>query len=442
MVEDLDDPADPPFKRVAALDDANPPCRRNPFHLVAVRHAPSPPLPIDHHFRPARPRPQAGLARRSLNPYGKGMTKDLHQVLTACIEGLSSDNEFFGPSGPCPVAVERPAGAPMVALVTGENGGGKSFLVKVLCSRMYHGHDVLGMDIGMSRRTEGGIQRAMIFGAGGDSDNSTGLITAAAALAGIRNSTGRDGPPRMLLLDEPDIGLSETFADALGRRLASFCGDLPLDCAGVVVVTHNRMIASRLAAIGPWMLRVGPDLRPTSEWLRNGPLPVDDGAIEDLISGARQRRSDIQAILDRRVAENNDAFARKRAAVDARLLEATRSWRAARDPSVTDVDAKAAAGTYVAAWLDRQAVLLAKRDAGFSFCDGMLRYLDTDLAAATFVDSASRTRLRMLAIKVDGLTDERGIRLSDEAGLEKLWHSVKPMMAKGPAQAAATSSPR
>ena len=53
-----------------------------------------------------------------------------------------------------------------------------------------------------------------------DKTSSTENISVRTALAGIRNSRDRTHP-HILMLDEPDIGLSEGYQKALGEELAA-----------------------------------------------------------------------------------------------------------------------------------------------------------------------------------------------------------------------------
>lgn len=215
-----------------------------------------------------------------------------------------SDTEFFGPDGPCPARHEPGRPGSRVLVITGENAGGKSFFAKYLRAVLAGDKETFGrieiMDGGMHRRTRSGVERAFMFG---DEDaESTGNISLKFVLTGIRTCRKRT-TPHVLSLDEPDVGLSESYARALGELLTAFGGELPEHTRALIVITHSRTIVEHLMAIEPHLVRVGPDRRSTRDWLAQGPERRSIEDLENLHIVAVERMRAIQKVIDRRKAE-------------------------------------------------------------------------------------------------------------------------------------------
>ncbi len=188
-------------------------------------------------------------------------------------------------------------GNPRLILISGSNGGGKSFLVKALGSYLHleAKGKVEWMAVGMSLRTSPGMARAFMFGDEGR--ESTGRISLKAVLGGLRTCKGREHP-HALILDEPDVGLSEGYQAGLGELLSDFAGDLPALTRALIVVTHSRTIAKALSDAGATCVRIGDDLRPTADWIRDGDSPRTAKDIEELSDRTIARMRAIQAVIN------------------------------------------------------------------------------------------------------------------------------------------------
>lgn len=210
-----------------------------------------------------------------------------------------SDAELFGRDGACPLAHE--AGNPRVVLITGSNAGGKSFFAKAIASYLHHEYpkavEVISVSMGM--RTSPGMHRVFMFGE--ESRDSTGKISLRAVLGGLNTCRGRENQ-HVLVLDEPDIGLSEGYRAGLGDLLTGFARDLPEHTRALIVVTHSRAVAGKLMAVNPTCLRIGDDRRPTNEWLRDGDPARSAADVEELAMKATLRMRAIQAVLNDRQA--------------------------------------------------------------------------------------------------------------------------------------------
>lgn len=216
--------------------------------------------------------------------------------LVAALDRIAEDEEFVSI---CPLLVEP--GHPRLLLITGENAGGKTFVSGYLGQVLRLDHEgpekIEVMDIGMRRRTESGFGRSLIFG--DESWESTGQISVKAITGAIRTSKGRENA-HLIVLDEPDIGLSESYQHAVGELLAEFADEMPERMTGLVIVTHSRPLARALMRLAPTCVRVGDDLRPTGEWLEHGPLPRNAEDVKGLQETALTRFRGLSALIRKR----------------------------------------------------------------------------------------------------------------------------------------------
>ena len=209
--------------------------------------------------------------------------------LNDAIAGTLAEVDYFGSDGPVPAEVEY--GHPKFALVTGENASGKSFLVRGIGEKLRDKQPKLEiLAVTMSLRSEGGLSRAFVFG--NERRESSGRISIKAVLAGLHACRERHHD-HVLILDEPDIGLAESYAGALGTYLAAFVEDMPVRTLGLVVVTHSRPLVRGLLAAEPASIRVGDDRRPLEQRLREGPLPR---GVEDIEALAERSAATMRGI--------------------------------------------------------------------------------------------------------------------------------------------------
>jgi len=222
----------------------------------------------------------------------------------AVLEDVLGDEELFGPSGACPSLFED-GKLDRVLVISGENAGGKSFTCKALMQYAMDRDPSLKMQfIGMARRTQGGMHRVGLWG--DDTYDSTGRNSVKAVLKSIEWASLPEAKREWLVLDEPDIGLGEGYAAALGARLAQFAAALPDNVEGLVVVSHSRALVLPLLEAEAMSLRVGDDLRPVAEWVRDGDL---ERSLEDLVGlkdRSRGRSKAIQHAINARKARKLD----------------------------------------------------------------------------------------------------------------------------------------
>lgn len=199
----------------------------------------------------------------------------MNSVLNDAVERTLAEHDYFGAEGPVPAWAEY--GHPKCALVSGENGSGKSFLLRAIAQKLHDAHPRMEViPITMNGRSRSGIERIAIWG--DESRQSTGRLSIRAVVGALQTCRERTHD-HVLILDEPDIGLAESYAGALGAYLAAFVDDMPVRTRGVVVVTHSRPLVCGLLPVEPTSIRVGDDPRPLARWLAEGPIPR---SIEDI----------------------------------------------------------------------------------------------------------------------------------------------------------------
>lgn len=195
-------------------------------------------------------------------------------------------------------------------LVYGDNASGKSFLARVLSSSLHSAFgdksgEFITMNLSMNKRTGGDFApsfvRSMMFGS--EAERSTGQISARIIQMGFKTAAESDYP-HLLIFDEPDIGLSESYHRAIGDFMAENINRLSDKTVGVVVVTHARKIAQQLyEKCNPSLANVAyrPDLfQDVREWIEKG---APDRSLDEFLALqeiARKRRIAINHYLNKK----------------------------------------------------------------------------------------------------------------------------------------------
>jgi hypothetical protein len=213
--------------------------------------------------------------------------------------------DYFHPGGkkPPPIPYHRVDGKDPLVVIVGENASGKSFArrcVQAIASK----NKVETIAISMERRAGAdftGGMRGFIYGT--EEWKSTGENSVGTVLGGIRTCQGRD-TPHVMFWDEPDLGLSDSWAAGVGAAIRKFVEKPPTHTRAVFVVTHSKPLVEQLVDFGPHYLYLGDDDAPESlaHWLKTPAIPRDIELLGQL-SHARFKR--IQTILDR-VKKNKD----------------------------------------------------------------------------------------------------------------------------------------
>ena len=168
--------------------------------------------------------------------------------LADAVDWVAYDSLLFA-STDSPFRAAVSPGDPGLALIVGENASGKSLFFRVLAQKIRAG-GALPVTLSIRERAGAGgfdmsrMRQAMIFG--DETDQSTGATSVKAIAAAFKNLDRPDGS--LLGLDEPELGLSDGYARALGEYIGAQSLTVPDVCAGVVVVTHSRSLVRGLLA--------------------------------------------------------------------------------------------------------------------------------------------------------------------------------------------------
>lgn len=182
-------------------------------------------------------------------------------------------------------------------LVTGDNAGGKSFFRR-LVHAVTREQGTECIHISMESRTGGmyGPARAMVYG--DESWESTGSLSVSTVLNGISTCKSRT-TPHVMFWDEPDLGLSDSWAAGVGQKIAEFAKAAGDNTRAVILVTHSKALVRELLPAFPWYLHLGaePEAAPPTvkAWLD---APIVPRNPEELARYSHSRFKKIQAILD------------------------------------------------------------------------------------------------------------------------------------------------
>ena len=176
--------------------------------------------------------------------------KPLHKLVSTMLTTGS-----LWEAGALPISAHFTAGHAQVLFVAGENCSGKSYFVENL--RIWAKHLVKeGCSICVSIRERtgaglsdmAGMRKAMMFG--DEAEQSTGATSVNVLGTAFRTLQARadENAKALLVLDEPEIGLSEGYTAALGTWLGQRLREVSPECIGVVIVSHSRALARAMAA--------------------------------------------------------------------------------------------------------------------------------------------------------------------------------------------------
>lgn len=158
-----------------------------------------------------------------------------------------------------------------VTILTGDNGTGKSLIRKVLCSslRNQENDDTIKIaDISMEKRT--GLHAGL--GGGGvflrdvewvaTSDNSLSFLYS------LLNSA----KDRYLVLDEPELGMSQDLQKSIGIYLSKRIPETMKENRGVLIITHSREFVRSLSVEHVF---VNLQKKSEEEWLNESAKEID-----------------------------------------------------------------------------------------------------------------------------------------------------------------------
>lgn len=190
--------------------------------------------------------------------------------VTTLAKDILESAEFWT-SPECPFQVKLHQADEKLLVIAGSNASGKSLFFQFM-SVWAKEDKTLPVSISIRERTGSGLsemasmRRAMMFGR--EDEQSTGACSVSVVQTGFKNVVDRKA---MLMLDEPDMGLSEDYAHAFGRLLVQEhqrCVAKNEDYQGLVVVTHSRNLVEGMLAedAQPSFLAAGVDAT-LAQWL-------------------------------------------------------------------------------------------------------------------------------------------------------------------------------
>ena len=132
--------------------------------------------------------------------------------------------------------IENNSGA--LTFIYGENASGKSFIARCfeIVARNNKPNKISIRSVSVANRTAGGVEKAMIFG--DESSQSTGETSVSVMKLAFRTIEKEDGDG-VIILDEPDIGLSPKYSRSLGKYIAEFIMDQEQSGKAFFIISHN-----------------------------------------------------------------------------------------------------------------------------------------------------------------------------------------------------------
>lgn len=167
-----------------------------------------------------------------------------------------SESSYFWANEACPFVMhveKNPSAHERVMMICGDNGSGKSLAVEYLRGWSKAFHEFATVQVSIRERTGAGMsdmagmRRTFMFG--DESEQSTGATSVNVVTTAFTTLADRvkDGKPAILVLDEPEIGLSRSFAGAMGKYIGQSFKALNSDNAYLVVISHNQTLAQELS---------------------------------------------------------------------------------------------------------------------------------------------------------------------------------------------------
>jgi len=193
-----------------------------------------------------------------------------------CEESIAFDGDQS------PFRADIVPGDPRLTLVVGGNATGKSIMHKMLVG-LAHAHGIEPISLSIRERTgsnesPGSMRRQFMYGY--EHRDSTGNTSVRTTRKAFETLAGRSAPA-MVLLDEPEMGLSDGFAHAFGELIGRLAADPPPVGCGVMVVSHSRaLVRGLMAGLGavPGYVITGGGPANVAEWLDY----VEVRTVEDL----------------------------------------------------------------------------------------------------------------------------------------------------------------
>ncbi len=206
---------------------------------------------------------------------------------------------FHAEGGSPAIPFRRVDGKGKLIVIVGENASGKSFFRRIV-QLMSKDNKYECMAVSAEGRRQVAYSPWLVFVYGDEEHQATGVNSMNTVLTGIKTSRSRDSK-HLLFWDEPDLGLSDSWAAGGGRKMCEFLKDPPEQLVAACVVSHNKALVRELLPVEPYYLHLG---TPAEEapatlqaWLDHRPEPRDPELLPDI---SHERYKAIQRILDAR----------------------------------------------------------------------------------------------------------------------------------------------
>ncbi len=210
--------------------------------------------------------------------------------------------DYFQPEGkkPPPISYHRVPGKDPLVVMVGDNASGKSFARRCVTA-VAQKNKVESIHLSMEGRTGGmsGLMKAMVYG---DEDwRSTGENSIATIVTGIKTCEGREND-HVIFWDEPDVGLSDSWAAGVGVAIRKFVQSPPVHTLAIFVVTHRKALVAQLLDADPTYVYFGEEGAPESlaDWVDQPIVPRDIETLADLSHKRFQRIQKILNAVDKR----------------------------------------------------------------------------------------------------------------------------------------------
>lgn len=187
------------------------------------------------------------------------------------------------------IPVDLQPGHDKLLVITGENASGKS-LIRRLLQAVAKKQSCEAIAVSPEFRQHGGLRNAFVYG--DETYQASGEIACHVVIGSMRTSQQR-AEPHLVILDEPDMGMSDNTAAGAALAIAQFCYDPPPHLGLYAVVTHRKAMLEQFLPYRPSHIRVGDKL--TLEQVVS--LPVSPVAPGEVLGKSRELFRQMSTVL-------------------------------------------------------------------------------------------------------------------------------------------------
>ena len=163
-------------------------------------------------------------------------------------------------------------------VITGSNASGKSLLRRIIANNGRK-NNLFVADLSHERRTTSDITRAFIYG--DENSDSTGNITAK-SLIGLFKSSIKWKQNHLLIIDEPEIGLSEEAQMGMGIYIRERIESSSNKLQKIIIFTHSKHILNELNKINHHYHHIGNTYKSIKEFNNRKLIPLSPVQLNDI----------------------------------------------------------------------------------------------------------------------------------------------------------------